>query len=216
MRPPTPPVTPTSSSSTSRTDPLATIDVTTSATASSIAAIGQIAAGSGFNKTGAGVLTIDTPLAFNGGINVAEGTLVLTNGGTLGGGTVSFDAGTTFRLSKNDGIVTNQVGGNGALLVDVAGATLAGNASFDTVTIAPNASLTASASLAAATSTTVLIGGSIDGTGATAFTLGEATLGGEVTNAPATTTTTRLFAAAASSASFAVASVEASLTMIIS
>jgi hypothetical protein len=60
------------------TNPLANIDVTTSASASTIAAISDIAADSGFNKTGAGTLTIDTPLAFNGGINVAEGTLVLT------------------------------------------------------------------------------------------------------------------------------------------
>ena len=39
------------------TDPLATIDVTTSASASSIAAISDIAADSGFNKTGAGILS---------------------------------------------------------------------------------------------------------------------------------------------------------------
>ncbi|NBX34647.1 hypothetical protein EBR16_04720, partial [bacterium] len=154
--------------------------------ASEISAIGAIAAESGFNKTGAGVLTINEPLSFTGGINVAEGTLVLANGGTLGGGTVTFDTGTTFRLSKNDAIVTNQVGGNGALLVDVTGAVLSGNVSFDTVTVAAGASLAASASLAATTATTLGLGAVLDGAGATAFTLGETTLSGEVRNAPDT------------------------------
>lgn len=99
------------------TNALATINVPTDVSASQVAEIQAIAADSGFNKTGAGILTIDAPLAFTGGINVAEGTLLLANGGTLGTGVLTFAPGTTFTLTKTDGIVANQIGGNGDLVV---------------------------------------------------------------------------------------------------
>lgn len=170
------------------TNALATINVPTDVSASQVAEIQAIAADSGFNKTGAGILTIDAPLAFTGGINVAEGTLLLANGGTLGTGVLTFAPGTTFTLTKTDGIVANQIGGNGDLVVAGVGVALSGNASFNSVTVNVNKSLAVSGSLAATTSTTVAIGGAIDGTGASDFQLGTTTLAGPVTNAPDTTT----------------------------
>ena len=54
-------------------------------------AIGEISAGSGFTKTGAGILRLDGTNTFSGGISVNAGRLQVTNSGALGTGTTTLN-----------------------------------------------------------------------------------------------------------------------------
>ena len=169
------------------TNPLIVVDVATNALASAISAISlaNVPLNSGLNKSGAGILTVDLPYAYTGGTNVTGGGLKLVDGGALGTGSLTLDAGTVLVIQKVDGAIVNNVGGSGDLLKDNAGtSTLTGSVGFTNLTVTAG-TLAASNALSVATASTIAEGATLDLTGATALTLGAATVDGSVLNAPA-------------------------------
>ena len=169
------------------TNPLVLIDVATDSLASAISAISlaNVPVNSGLNKSGAGILTIDLLYAYTGGTNVTGGGVKLVDGGALGTGSLTLDTGTLLVVQKVDGAIVNNVGGSGDLLKDNVGtSTLTGSVGFTNLTVTAG-TLAATNALSVATATTIADGATLNTAGATALSLGAASVDGSLLNAPA-------------------------------